>query len=82
MPSLFIELHVGPDELLDYYRGFARTVHATASTGQTVNFPATALQRHVAVEGVHGWFRLDFDEHHKFVGLERAELKSGFDHTA
>jgi len=81
MPSLFIQLHVGPDELLNYYRGTARTVHATASTGQAVTFPASALQRHVAADGVHGWFRLDFDEQHKFVGLERAELKNGLDHT-
>lgn len=82
MPSLYLELHVRPDDLLDYYRGQARTVHAQAANGQTVNFPASALQQFVTTEGVHGWFRLDFDGHHKLVGLERCTPPSGLDQTA
>lgn len=82
MPSLYLELHVSADDLLDYYRGQARTVHATAASGQTVNFPASAIQRFVTTEGVHGWFRLDFDEHHKFVRLDRCPPGTGLDHTA
>lgn len=82
MPSLCLELHVSPDDLLDYYRGQARTVHALATNGQTVNFPAAAIQRFVTTEGVHGWFQLEFDEHHKFVGLERCAPPTGFDCTA
>ncbi len=82
MPSLYLEIHVGPDDLLDYYRGEARTVHARATNGQTVNFPASAIQRYVTTEGVHGWFRLEFDEHHKFVRLERCAPPTGFDGTA
>lgn len=82
MPSLYLELRISPDEMLDYYRGTARTVHALATTGQTVNFPASAIQRFVTTEGVHGWFRLDFDEQHKFVGLERCPPPAGLDRTA
>ena len=82
MPSLDLELHVSPDEMLDYYRGAARTVHAVAANGQTVNFPASALQRHITTEGIHGWFRLNFDEHHKFVRLERTDPSTGLDRMA
>jgi hypothetical protein len=82
MPSLFLRLDISPDDLLDYYRGLARTVQARASNGQTVNFPASALQRHVTKEGVHGDFRLEFDEHHKFVRLEPVKNPPGFDQTA
>ncbi len=82
MPSLDLELHVSPEEMLDYYRGAARTVHAVATNGQTVNFPASALQRHVTTEGVHGWFRLDFDEQYKFIRLERAQPDRGLDRMA
>lgn len=79
MPSLMLELHVSADDLLDYYRGVARMVHATAVTGQTVNFPASALQRHVLKDGVHGWFRLEFDDQNKFLRLERTTPPAGFD---
>lgn len=82
MPSLVLELRVSADDLLDYYRGMARTVHAVAVTGQTVQFPASALQRHVTEQGVHGWFRLEFDEEHKFLRLERLRSSAGFDRQA
>jgi hypothetical protein len=82
MPSLVLELRISVDDLLDYYRGMARTVHAVAVTGQTVNFPASALQRHVTEQGVHGWFRLEFDADQKFIRLERLRLTDGFDRQA
>lgn len=80
MPSLHVELHFSPDEMIAYYRGLARAVHATAAEGRTVNFPATALQRHVTSDGVQGWFRLDFDDNHKFIRLERVEGPPGVNH--
>jgi hypothetical protein len=79
MPSLVLELRISADDLLDYYRGVARTVHAVAVTGQTVNFPASALQRHVTEQGVHGWFRLEFDADQKFLRLDRLRSSDGFD---
>lgn len=69
MPSLDVELDLSPAQLLAYYRGEARQVHARATTGQRVQFPASILQRFVTVQGVRGRFRLEFDAHHKFVRL-------------
>lgn len=82
MPSLLIQLAISADDLLDYYRGSARVVHAVAADGRTVNFPASALQRHVTEAGVHGWFRLEFDEKLKFVSLERTKPDGGINVTA
>jgi hypothetical protein len=70
MPELILDLNISTDEMLAYYRGKARTVRARATNGQTVRFPASVLQRHVTPRGVHGQFRMEFDENHKFVRLE------------
>lgn len=71
MPDLELQLHLNPGQVLQYYRGAISMVQARSSTGQKVQFPASALQRHVRPDGVHGQFRLTFDERFKFVGLER-----------
>ncbi|ACB74419.1 DUF2835 domain-containing protein [Opitutus terrae] len=71
MPDLILELHLTPDQMLGYYRGAVRTIVARATNGQTVQFPASVLQRHVTADGVHGRFRMEFDASHKFVRLEQ-----------
>jgi len=65
------ELHISPEAYLDYYRGTIRQVIARCATGQTVQFPASLLQRSVTPEGIHGAFALTCDEHHKCIRLER-----------
>lgn len=83
MPSLILELHIPAERMLDYYRGVARMVHAMAINGQTVSFPAAALQRHVTLDGVHGWFELEFDGSRKLIRLDRADPPpAGIDHRA
>ncbi len=71
MPDLVIELNLSAAQVLAYYRGQARAVQARATTGQVVQFPASALQRHVTVDGIHGHFRIEFDAQYKFVRLDR-----------
>jgi len=83
MPALILELHIPADHFLDYYRGAARTVHATAVNGQTVIFPASALQQHVTPDGIHGWFELEFDDHRRFIRLDRRDRPvAGFERQA
>ena len=69
MPALIVELDLSPTELLAYYRGQARTVRAWATTGQSVQFPASVLQRHITRHGVRGRFLIEFDANHRFVRL-------------
>lgn len=56
--------------MLAYYRGDARAVRARATNGQSVQFPASVLQKHITEDGVHGRFRMEFDSNNKFVRLE------------
>ncbi len=70
-------LHIAPEAYLDYYRGVARNVLARATNGQTVQFPASLLQKFVTPEGVHGRFMLTCDERFKCVGLERLDSLNG-----
>jgi hypothetical protein len=66
-------LHISPDQYLEYYRGTARNVLARANSGQTVQFPASLLQRFVSTEGIHGDFVLVCDDNNKCVELRRGE---------
>jgi len=70
MPALTLQLSISADKMVGYYRGQIKTVMARATTGQTVQFPASALQKFILPDGVHGRFRLEFDDQHKFVRIE------------
>jgi hypothetical protein len=71
MPEYQFHLNFSPDEFVDYYRGAARHVLVRCSTGQTVQFPASLLQKFVAPTGIQGDFVLTCDENHKCISLER-----------
>ena len=66
-------LHISPEAYLDYYRGTIRHVIVRCGSGQTVQFPASLLQRFVAPEGIHGAFVLTCDGHQKCLSLERLD---------
>jgi Protein of unknown function (DUF2835) len=65
------QLQITSDDYLEYYRGTIRHVIVRCASGQTVQFPASLLQRFVTPEGIHGAFVLTCDEHHKCVSLQR-----------
>ncbi len=71
MPALIFDLDISADQILAYYRGDIRAVRARATNGTTVEFPASALRRHVSTDGIHGRFWMEFDRQNKFVSLER-----------
>ena len=71
-------LSISPEQFEEYYRGTARQVVARCRSGQTVQFPASLLQRFVTREGIHGNFVLTCDGNHRCVGLERADASGAF----
>lgn len=73
MTRYSFHLQISAERYLDYYRGVVKHVIVPCTTGQTVQFPASLLQKHVTPEGVHGWFVLTCDENHKCVELRRAD---------
>jgi Protein of unknown function (DUF2835) len=64
-------LRISPEQYLDYYRGVVRRVIVRSTSGQTVQFPASVLQKFVTEEGVHGRFVLTCDQNNKFLEMER-----------
>lgn len=65
------QLRISAEQYLDYYRGIARHVIARSHAGETVQFPASLLQRFVSNEGINGEFALTCDDDHKSARLER-----------
>ena len=64
-------LRISPEQFVEYYRGAVQHVVVRCASGQTVQFPASLLQRFVTNEGIHGDFVLTCDENHKCAKLER-----------
>lgn len=54
-----------------YYRGEASAVVARTDTGQSLQFPALHVRRFITQTGIHGRFRIRFDDNHKLLNLER-----------
>lgn len=65
-------LHISVEQYLDYYRGTANSVVVWTTSGQTVQFPASLLQRSISSEGIHGDFVLLCDDNHKCIELQRS----------
>ena len=69
-------LNIPADDYLDYYRGALKHVQVRCRTGQTVQFPASLLQKFVTPEGVHGSFVLQCDQNNKCIDLRRMTQES------
>ncbi|MFC0324150.1 DUF2835 domain-containing protein [Halomonas organivorans] len=71
MPTIDITLNLSPDACLAHYEGRVGVVHTRSLDGRSVAFPAEALRRVVARDGVHGVFRLTFSAQGRFLGIKR-----------
>ena len=68
---LTFRLNVDREEAMRYYRGEASAVVARTDTGQSLQFPALHVRRFITQNGIHGLFRIRFDDKHKLLNLER-----------
>jgi hypothetical protein len=64
-------LRITSEKFVDYYRGAMRHVVARSTDGQSVQFPASLLQRFLRPDGIEGRFVLTCDEHNKCLSLAR-----------
>lgn len=71
MNEIRFRLEISRQEYLRYYQGDVDSVHVTISGGQTIQFPASALQKHISPSGISGAFRIVFDDDNKMISLER-----------
>lgn len=71
MQQIIVDVAISPDEWIKLYQGTATDVHATARDGRSVRFPARILSRFYLRDGIHGSFRIEFNDQGKFVSVER-----------
>lgn len=69
--AVIVTLSITPEEYVKAYQGPGKTVHALDSTGRSVRFPANILRPFVEHDGIHGRFRIEFNEFGKFSGIHR-----------
>lgn len=73
MLAIVVNLAISPDEYQRLYQGAVRDVLATSVDGRRVRFPAMILRPYVTHAGVHGRFRIVFDENHRFQRIEKID---------
>ena len=71
MSELTFVLHITTDQYLAYYNGAARTIAVRTENGLSLKFPANAMQKFITREGIHGRFKISFDQHNKLIGVTR-----------
>lgn len=68
---VFIPLSISAEEYLRVYQGSAKCVSALDTHGRRIRFPVNILQPYVTYDGVHGFFKITFDNNNKFARIER-----------
>ncbi len=68
---LTFRLNVDREEAMRYYRGEASAVVARTDSGQSLQFPALHVRRFITQNGIHGRFRIRFDDNYKLLSIER-----------
>ncbi len=71
MSELNFVLHITPDQYLAYYNGAAKNIVVKTEDGLSLKFPANAMQKFITREGIHGRFKISFDQHNKLIGVSR-----------
>ena len=71
MATVEFTLNVSRDDMLVYYAGYSSQVVVCSDDGIWVQFPANQLRAFVNHDGVHGRFRLYYDESGRFARLQR-----------
>jgi len=72
MPTeLQFYLNISREQALRYYQGTARAIVVTATNGQKLQFPAEHIRSFIGLNGIEGYFSIQFDDDNKLVGLKR-----------
>jgi hypothetical protein len=71
--TVVVNLLIPADEYQRLYQGAVRDVVARSVDGRRIRFPAAILRPYVTHTGIHGRFRIVFDEHNRFQTIERMD---------
>ncbi len=70
MSTIRIYLDIPKQTLLQYYKGNAQSVLATASDGRRIRFPIACLRPFVRNDGIKGSFELKIDSQYRLHSIE------------
>lgn len=71
MNAVRFRISVSAQEYLRYYKQEVDSVLITAVDGRTIQIPAGALLKFVDQTGIHGSFRVIYNDQNKLVRIER-----------
>jgi hypothetical protein len=71
MNEVRFRISISAEEFLLYYKGSAEAVRVTLYNGRVIQFPAGALVPYLDAKGVHGSFRVLYDNNNKLIRVER-----------
>lgn len=71
MNEIRFRIAVSAQEYLRYYKQEVDSVLVTAQDGRILQLPAGALQKFLDQTGIHGSFRVIYDNNNKLLRVER-----------
>jgi hypothetical protein len=71
MHEIRFSLNISAEKFREYYSGAKRYVHVVDHNGRRIQFPALNLRPFLAHDGIHGTFRLLYNDQHKLLRIER-----------
>jgi len=69
--TLYFNLDISHEEILCYYKGIVNQVIVTAADNTKIQFPVQFIKKYVEHNGVHGRFKIVYDENNKLVSLDK-----------
>ncbi len=69
--AVTVTINISPDDYVKAYQAPGKTVWAVDSEGRSIRFPANILRPFVEHDGIHGRFRIEFNELGKFSRIDR-----------
>lgn len=71
MPSVYVRLNMSAKECLAFYTSQAPNAKTYSVDGRSIIFPRRLLRNMVDREGIHGLFRINYNDQGQFVSIER-----------
>ncbi|PJG58651.1 DUF2835 family protein [Aeromonas cavernicola] len=71
MKQFTFRLSLSSEEIMLMYQGHVRRLVVRCEQGLTLELALEKLRPFISISGVHGYFRLNTQDDHRFVSLER-----------
>jgi len=68
--TIDVDIHISPEEMQRAYEGIDQ-VFARSLDGRSIRFPVRILWQFISHDGVHGRFRIEYDQYGHFQRVMR-----------